>query len=82
LSCWHSTIEFLTVGRTTWSAVQPAYDAATAITVRTRCINDNFSGCISAETVDATSSPEVCDTCLLVNCISQFGEFTIIKNEL
>jgi len=34
--------------------------------------------CFSPETADFTSMPQEC--CPPVNCINQFGEFTIIKN--
>ncbi len=72
-----NTIEFSTDGGATWSTAQPAYDEANTITLRARCVNDFSSDCISTETADATSSPLAC--CPPVNCINQFGEFTIQK---
>jgi len=76
-----NTIEYSTDGGTNWVTASPAYDTANAITVRARCVNDAFNTCISAETADVTSIPEVCATpCPPENCINQFGEFTIIKN--
>jgi len=67
-----SVLEWSTNAGATWSATQPTYSDA-AITVRARCTND----CGSTETADITSAPEEC--CPPVNCISQFGEFTITK---
>jgi len=76
-----NTIEYSIDSGTNWSATAPAYDTANAITVRARCVNDAFNTCISTETVDVTSTPEVCTTpCPPVNCINQFGEFTIQKS--
>jgi len=75
-----NTIEYSTDSGAAWSTTQPTYDTANAITVRARCVNDADSTCLSNETVDVTSSPEVCATpCPPVNCINQYGEFTITK---
>lgn len=72
-----STLEFSTDGGNIWSTTQPQYDATNPVTVRARCTSD--FGCSSTETADITTTPQEC--CPPVNCINQFGEFTIIKNE-
>jgi len=72
-----STIEFSVDAGATWSGTAPSYDDASAVTVRARCVSDIEATCISAETLDVISSPEVC--CRPVNCINQYGEFTITK---
>jgi len=74
-----NTIEYSTDGGTNWSATAPVYDTANSVTVRARCVNTAFNTCISTETGDFTTTPEVCDTCPPVNCVSKLGEFTIQK---
>lgn len=75
--CAIGSIEYSTDGGATWSATTPTYDTANPITVRARCATAD--GCASGETADFTSAPQEC--CPPQNCISQFGAFTIIKNE-
>jgi len=72
-----NSIQFSIDGGINWSATQPTYDTNNSVTVRARCVNENFQTCISTETADITSSPKKC--CPPENCINQYGEFTIIK---
>ncbi len=69
-----STLEFSIDGGNTWSTTQPQYDA-NPVTLRARCLSE--FGCISAETADLTTAPQLC--CPPENCINQFGAFTITK---
>ncbi len=70
------TLEWSTDGGANWSATTPAYNAEMSMMVMSRCIEDADPTCLAVGNT-VTSNPEEC--CPPVNCINQFGEFTITK---
>ncbi len=72
-----NTLEWSTDSGISWSTTVPTYDPENPVTVRARCVNDILNTCLSLGTADVTSSPVNC--CPPVNCINQFGEYTITK---